>query len=178
MSQVVLKMHMSLDGFVGTPDGDVGWVFPDLEDETGAWEVELLRQAGVHVMGSALYHDMAAHWPTSDEIYAAPMNEIPKVVFSSSLVDPEWGEARVDAGPLAAGIARLREETEGTVLVHGGAGLARSLSAQGLVDAYHLMVHPVALGDGLPIFGERLDLELAGARSFPGGAVLLTYGRA
>jgi dihydrofolate reductase len=178
MADVVLKMHVSLDGFVGTPEGDVEWVFADLEEETGEWEVQLLRQAGVHVMGRSLYGDIAAHWPTSEEQYAAPMNEIPKVVFSSSLADPEWGETRVDSGPLGAGIAKLREETEGTVLVHGGAGLARSLSAKGLIDTYQLIVHPVALGDGLPIFGQRLDLALVGTRSFPGGAVLLTCRRA
>src|ERR1700754_3028022 len=152
MRQVVLKIHASADGFVATPDGDLDWVFGSRDDEMRDWEVELLRRAGVHVMGRVLYGDMAAHWPTSNEVYAAPMNETPKVVFSSSLEEAEWGPTRIDRGPLAEGIAALRQEGEGEILVHGGAALARSLAAEGLIDAWHLVVHPVALGEGLPIF--------------------------
>ena len=80
MRPLILKMELSLDGYCGTPDGDVGWIFRTFDDEFTRATVDLLGRAGVHVMGRVLYHDMAAHWPTSDEPFARPMNHIPKVV--------------------------------------------------------------------------------------------------
>jgi dihydrofolate reductase len=177
MRKVVLKMHMSVDGFVGTPDGDVGWIFGTFDDEMAEWEVSL-RKAGTHVMGRVLYGDMAAHWPHSDEPYAAPMNETPKVVFSSTLTETPWGETRIARGDVAEEVARLREEPGGPVLAHGGSRFAQSLSAARLVDEYQLVVHPQARGEGLPIFGAPLGLRLREARAFPAGAVLLSYERA
>jgi dihydrofolate reductase len=178
MRQVIYKTHISIDGFIGKPDGDVEWVFEHFDDEMGEWELELVGSAGVHAMGRNLYGDMAAHWPTSTEPFAAPMNEIPKVVFSRSLPEAEWGPTRVERGPLEPAIAALKAEEDGPILVHGGAGLARSLSRRGLIDIYHLIVHPVALGEGLPIFDTEVDLRLVETRSFPRGAVVLTYERA
>ena len=175
MRKVVLKMHVSLDGFVGAPDGSVDFMIDHRDDELEEWEVEFLWTAGVHAMGRNLYGDMARFWPTSDEPYAPPMNEIPKVVFSRSLEEAEWGPTRIDRRPLAEAIAALKEEPGEDVLVHGGAGLARSLNRAGLIDTYHLVVHPVALGEGLPIFDTHVPLRLTEARTFPKGAVLHTY---
>jgi hypothetical protein len=85
MRRLVLQTQMPLDGFVGRPDGDLGWTFVDFSDDFVEWEVERLSSARAHLMGSATYRDMAAYWPSSTEPYAAPMNAIPKVVFSTSL---------------------------------------------------------------------------------------------
>jgi dihydrofolate reductase len=81
LREVILKMSMSIDGFVGGPNGEIDWLFPTMDEEATAWTVENLREAGVHVMGSRTFRDMAAYWPTSMEPFAAPMNEIPKVYF-------------------------------------------------------------------------------------------------
>jgi dihydrofolate reductase len=89
-----------------------------------------------------------------------------------------WDEAYVASGDLATEIARLKSDNGKPIVAHGGAGFARSLVAHGLVDQYALLVHPVALGRGLPIF-----TELAAARSFklirsiafPGGSVAQVY---
>src|SRR5690242_2220397 len=80
-----LKMSVSLDGFVAGPGGEADWVFRSSggEDST-AWLLETLRGAGVHIMGSGSYYDMAAFWPYSDMPLAAPMNDIPKVIFARS----------------------------------------------------------------------------------------------
>ena len=121
MAKVVFKIHMSVDGFVGAPDGDIGGLMVHRDEEARDWQLELVRGAGVHVMGRVLYDHMAGFWPSSTDPFAAPMNEIPKVVFSATLSDPGWGPVRVDSGPLGAGIARLRRENEKPVLVHGGA---------------------------------------------------------
>jgi dihydrofolate reductase len=172
---LVLKIHMSVDGFVGKPDGDVDWVFTHFDDEMGEWEVSLLEGAGVHAMGRTLYHDMAGYWPTSTEPFAPPMNDKPKVVFSNTLRDPEWRGTTVMPGDIGESARRLKAEDGGYVLLHGGAGTARSLSRLGLIDEYVLIVHPIALGAGLPIFDAFTDLTLVGTRAFPKGAVAMTY---
>ncbi len=212
MRRVILKMSMSLDGFVGGPDGEVEWVFSSLDEEASAWTVETLWEAGVHVMGSRTFQDMIAWWPTSTEVYAPPMNEIPKAVFTRSGVLPlpslelttraledashvrgagaanartgpsilaSWTGARVFAD-LAEGVALLKQEPGKDILAHGGASFARSLISLDLVDEYRLLIHPIALGAGLPIFSglpRPADLRLSTARAFPAGAVALVYRR-
>jgi dihydrofolate reductase len=108
MRKVILKMHVSLDGFVARLDGDLDWFRDAFDDELTAWEVEGLWRAGVHIMGRASYHDMAAYWPNSTEPFAQPMNELPKVVFSKTLKETDWEGSRVADGDLAEEISRLR----------------------------------------------------------------------
>jgi len=82
---------MSLDGFVGGPNGELDWLFRTTDEAGTAWTVNIIRKAGLHIMGSKTFHDMAAWWPTSTEAFAAPMNEIPKAVFTKkgfSAADP------------------------------------------------------------------------------------------
>jgi dihydrofolate reductase len=81
MRQLVLKMSVSVDGFVSGPNGEVDWIFGTADGAT-EWLLETLWRAGLHAMGSRAFHDMAAFWPSSAAPLAAPMNEIPKVVFS------------------------------------------------------------------------------------------------
>jgi dihydrofolate reductase len=176
--KLILKMHTSIDGFVAAEDGDVQWLFEHFDDEVWDWEVEGLWQAGVHVMGRVAYDEMADHWPNSTEPAAPPMNEIPKVVFSKSLVAADWTDTRIERGDLADGITALKRERGKDVLAHGGAGFAQSLSREGLIDEYRLVVHPVALRAGLPLFSSPTNLELRAVHRFPAGAVALTYNRA
>ena len=82
MRELVLKMSISLDGFVSGPNGEIDWIFRTVGDDSTEWIVDTLRQAGVHAMGSRTYHDMAAFWPYSDTPFTRPMNDIPKIVFS------------------------------------------------------------------------------------------------
>lgn len=179
MKKIILKMHVSLDGHVRAADGDVmGWVFRTYDDELTAWEVDGLQRAGVHVMGRRLYQEMAAHWPTSTEPFAPAMNDLPKVVFSRTLTHADWGPTRIVGGDIAGELARMQAEPGGDILVHGGAALAQGLSARGLIDEYRLVLHPVALGGGLELFAEPMDLSLVDVRRFPAGAVALTYRRA
>lgn len=146
-----------------------------LTDDAVAWELDTLGQAGTHIMGRATYEAMAAHWPTSSEVFAAPMNEIPKVVFSRTLKNADWTDSRVADGDLATEIARLKQQSGKDIVAHGGAGFARSLSRSRLVDEYRLLVHPVVLGSGLPMFADPMDLRLISATAFRGGAIAQVY---
>jgi dihydrofolate reductase len=182
MRDVVLQMQVSLDGYVGLPDGDVEWALPNFDEEFTAWTVDSLWRSGVHIMGGETGKELAAYWPTATEErdlpFKAPMNDLPKVVFSKSIDHLDWHDTRIANGGLGEEIGRLKQEPGKDILVHGGARFARSLSGAGLIDRYQLMVHPVVLGSGLPLFPalpQPLTLELLEAKPFPSGIVLHVY---
>lgn len=204
MRELVLKMSMSLDGFVAGPDGNADWVF-GADPEAKAWAVATVGNASLHIMGSRTFQAMAPYWPTSNLPFAPPMNQIPKAVFSrqgpavlqaaqAHRDGPDtsrdaatgqlpagaesWAHAYVAGGELGEEIARLKAQDGKPILAHGGARFARSLIAQNLVDEYVLTVHPIALGQGLAIFADLpapRPLKLVHSRAFPGGAVALIY---
>jgi dihydrofolate reductase len=123
------------------------------------------------------------------------MNQIPKAVFSRQgpailktmsttaaaelqLGAESWAEAYVASGDLAEEIAKLKAQDGKPIIAHGGVSFARSLVAQGLVDQFALIVAPVALGEGLPLFSDLaapMPLKLMSSKAFPGGAVAQIY---
>jgi dihydrofolate reductase len=88
MRELIVKMSISVDGFVCGPNGEIDWLFRTQDPEAKAWTVESISHAGLHIMGSRTFQDMAAYWPFSTEVFAAPMNGIPKAVFTSKGVVP------------------------------------------------------------------------------------------
>jgi len=212
MRKLILRMQMSLDGYVAGPEGGVRWIFDSMDDGLIAWSVETVSQAGLHIMGSKTFNDMVSYWPTSDEPIAAPMNTIPKMVFSrtartsiaaagastkalddatgvraargrqavpSGIPGAEsWTDVPVRTGDLGQEIAELKQQPGGDILAHGGVSFAHSLVRTGLIDAYQLIVHPVALGAGRPLFtalGKPMRLRLLDAITFGSGAVAHIY---
>ena len=191
MRDLILKMSVSIDGFVASHDGDNGWMFGG-DEAAKAWSIETLWTAGLHIMGSRTFADMAGYWPTSTSPFAPPMNGIPKAVFSgrgtailpAASDEPgqagaeSWATAHVASGDLADEVAALKARDGAPIIAHGGAAFARALIARGLVDRFALLVHPVALGAGLTIFSDLsapLRLALVSSTAFPGGAVAQVY---
>jgi dihydrofolate reductase len=173
---VLLMMSVSVDGFVAGPHGHAG-AFPEPEP-LKRWKLDRIRRAGTHIMGRVTYEEMASHWPTSTDEYAALMNDIPKVVFSNTLERATWAKSSIERGDLAEGIANLRGQPGGEIIAWGGASFAQSLSRAGLVDEYALVIHPVAFGGGLPMFRDlpqAMRLELLEAHTFETGTVLHVY---
>jgi hypothetical protein len=81
MTQVVLQMGVTLDGFVAGTGGEGDWGLPAEHPDVRAWKIASLRQVGTHIMGRVTYEQMAQHWPNATDDYAAFMNKLPKVVF-------------------------------------------------------------------------------------------------
>lgn len=191
MRKLTMKMSISIDGFVGVPNGEADWIFKSSDETSRAWAVAQTWEAGLIIMGRKSFEAMAPYWPTTSGPFAAPMNEIPKAVFTQngfkgvdlppaeqSPAGASWAEARVFDGDLAEEIRRLKSEPGKPICAIGGAGFMQSLIATGLIDEYMLVTHPVVLGEGLPIFkgvAEPLDLKLIDVRAFPGGIVAHTY---
>jgi len=207
MRELILGMSVSLDGFVSGPDGEAKWIFSGDQEAIG-WKVKNMWNASLHIMGSRSFKHMASIFPTATTVFAPPMNQIPKAVFSkqgpavlkaaaaikavrgaqpqagdaqTGQLQPgaeSWAEAYVASGDLADEIAKLKAEDGKPIFAHGGAAFARSLIAQNLVDEYVLLVYPIALGRGVPIFSDLpapRPLELVSSRTFPLGAVAQIY---
>lgn len=203
-------MSVSADGFVGGPNGEIDWLLKTLDESATVWIQDTLWQAGIHIMGSRTFHDMAAYWPTSSEPLAAPMNEIPKVVFSrKGFVEPTTAELTTNAlkdavqfksdqefnpvisnhastwtnvpianGNLADEILRLKQQDGKYILAHGGASFARDLVKHRLIDEYRLLIHPVFLGKGLPLFStlqNPLNLTLESSTVLKSGIIANIY---
>jgi dihydrofolate reductase len=172
--KVILKMVMSLDGFVTSPDGTHEWMFEYFGDDSGEWNRRALDEAGVHAMGRRSYEIMGPHWTASEGPIATAMNTKPKAVFSRTLETADWGPVEI-FGDVSAGIAELKaRDDEGTVLAHGGPDFAKSLTASGLVDEYQLTTVPIAIGAGHSPFAdleEHLKLEVVEEQRFKSGAL-------
>jgi dihydrofolate reductase len=180
MRKLLLSMGVSLDGLVARPGrhGAGGWGLPPEDPALKQRKLGWMRDIGLHLMGRNTYEEMAEFWPTSDDAYAAPMNEIPKVVFSRTLERAGWADSRIARGDLAKEIAMLKREQGKDMVAWGGARFAQSLSRLGLVDEYRLILQPVALGQGLPLFKDLtapLRLELVEAQTYDTGAALHIY---
>jgi dihydrofolate reductase len=173
--KVVLKMVMSLDGFVTSPDGTHEWMFEWFGGDSGEWNLRALEEAGVHAMGRRSYEIMGPHWAASEGPIATAMNEKPKAVFSRTLKEATWGPAEIFGEDLGAAIAELKaRDDEGTILVHGGPDFAKSLTRLGLVDEYQLTTVPIAIGAGLSPFAdleEHLKLDVVDEQRFQSGAL-------
>ena len=99
--RVILKMVMSLDGFVTSTDGTHEWMFEWFGDDSGEWNRRALQEAGVHAMGRRSYEIMGPHWAASEGPIATAMNEKPKAVFSIPWRRRNGGQSRSSAGTWA-----------------------------------------------------------------------------
>ena len=180
MRKLILSMMLSLDGLVARPGrhGAGGWGLPPGDPALKERKLAWFHDIGLHLMGRATYQEMAEFWPASNDAYAAPMNDIPKVVFSQTLERADWPESRIVRGDLGAEITVLKREPGKDMIAWGGAAFAQSLNRLGLVDEYRLILQPVALGEGLPLFKDLkapLRLELVDTTTYSTGATLNIY---
>lgn len=183
MGKLTYGMNISVDGYIADRNGDIGWSDPDAELHQ-YWN-DQVRNTAVSLYGRKLYELMAAHWPTADEApdvspveaeYARLWRAMPKVVFSNTLGSVGWN-SRLERGDVVDFATKLKADTDGVIDV-AGATLAAPLVRAGLVDEFHMVVAPAAVGGGLPFFpalDSWISLELTENRTFPSGAVLLRY---
>ena len=186
MGRIVVTEFVSLDGVMEDPGGSErfkhgGWSFKIDTGEGMTFKVEETMASDALLLGRVTYEGFAEAWPTRDGEFADRFNSMPKHVVSSTLERAEWNNSDVLEGDLEAGVARLKEQYEGDVVVHGSATLVQALIERDLVDELRLMVFPVVLGSGKRLFGETSDakrLQLSDTRTVGDGVVILTYGRA
>ncbi len=184
MGRIVVSEFVSLDGVMEAPGGGEGykhggWTFAiDRGPEGDAFKLEEVRAADALLLGRVTYEGFAAAWPSMEGEFAEKFNGMPKYVVSSTLDDPSWNNTTVLAGDVAPAVARLRGEFAGELLVNGSARLVQALIEHELVDELRLMVFPVLLGTGKPLFGEtseKRSLRLTKSQAVGDGIAILTY---
>jgi dihydrofolate reductase len=174
---VVLSMSISADGYIARPNGELDWIFPNIDADLRGWILDSLREMDTHLIGRVNYLEQAQYWPTADDEMADIINAVEKVVFSRTLDQVDWHNSRLADGDVADVVTELKQREGKGIWVAGGASLAQTLSGLGLIDVYRLIVHPVALGSGLRLFADPVDLKLVSSRSFATGVVANVYER-
>ena len=173
MGKLVVTEFVSVDGVFEDPGGAEdyehgGWTFEyDRGDDGNKFKLDELMDAEVQLLGRVTYEGFAAAWPSREGEFADKLNNDPKYVVSTTLTDPEWQNTTVINGDVPAEIAKLKNDTNGVILVAGSGTLVRTLLENDLVDEVRLMVFPTVLGRGKRLFPDgidRLKLKLTDSR--------------
>jgi dihydrofolate reductase len=184
VGRIVVTEFVSLDGVVEAPGGGEdfkygGWSFEvDRGEEGNQFKLDETLSSEVLLLGRVTYEGFAAAWPPRDGEFADKFNSMPKYVVSSTLEDPEWNNTTVLKGDVAEEAAKLRQELDGNIVVHGSPQLVQTLLDHDLVDEFRLMVFPVVLGAGKRLFGETSDkktLRLVDSKVVGDGVSILIY---
>jgi dihydrofolate reductase len=186
MRKILYWVHQSVDGFIEGPNGEFDW--PALGPELSAYSRALNDRVDTFLYGRRVWDMMSAFWPHAESMstdehdlqFAPVWRATPKIVFSRTLEKADWN-TRVIGENLAEELTALKQQPGKDMLLTGGSNLPTTLTRLGLIDEYHIVVHPVVLGGGKPLFQElkdRINLQLVESRTFDSRTVLLRYQRA
>jgi len=185
MRKIFLFMMVSLDGYFEGPDHDLSWHHVDAEFNDFAQAQ--MKEADTILFGRRTYQLMESFWPSKDGLEADPevahlMNETSKVVVSSSLETVTetkiWKHVRLINANVEDEITKLKNEKGADIILLASSNLCVSLLEWGLLDEVRIMINPIVIGKGTPLFQgikEKISLELVKERTFGNGNVLLTY---
>ena len=172
---------ISLDGFFEGPDQDINW--HNVDEEFNEFAIEQTSAVGALLFGRVTYQLMESYWPTADALKNDPaiagiMNSVPKLVFTRTLEKAEWNNTRIVKENIEQEILNLKKQPGKDLAVFGSANLLSALVQMDLVDEHRVMVNPVLLGNGNPLFKSmeaRVNLRLLKSRTFKSGNILLYY---
>src|SRR5215211_5858585 len=184
VGRIVVTEFVSLDGVMEAPGGGEdfkhgGWSFEINRGDAGdKFKLDETLSSEALLLGRVTYEGFAAAWPSRDGEFADKFNSMPKYVVSSTLEEPEWNNSTVLKGDVAEEVAKLKQEQDGEIVVHGSPRLVQTLLEHDLVDELRLMVFPVVLGIGKRLFGETSDkkpLRLIDSKVVGDGVVILIF---
>jgi dihydrofolate reductase len=185
MRSITVSMWITLDGFIAGRNSKMNWVRAD--EANDAYESELISSADTLSLGRATYESSAGSWPhvpdkptasENETAYARRLNAMRMIVFSTTLPRVEWKKSTHVREVLRDDILRLKRQLGGSMVVYGSASSVQALTNLGLNDEYQLLVHPVGLGGGKPLFdpiSERVNLTLIWTRPRQCSVVELYY---
>lgn len=185
MRKIVLFLHQSLDGYCATAEGGLSWVpynqgFEEYADR-------IVKTVGSPMYGRVTYELMKSYWPgqlndpeaSSHTVeHATWLEGVEKIVFSTTLINPDWNNAKIISGNVEEEIKKLKEQPGKDLVIFGSPTLARTLMKMNLIDEFKLTISPVILGGGLTFvrsIEERVNLELLSSEQIEGGIVGLHY---
>jgi dihydrofolate reductase len=181
MRKVTVFNFITLNGFFKGPNEDISW--HKHGDEESAFAAEGSKSGSALLFGRVTFQMMEGYWPTPMAKQSSPevaegMNASEKIVFSKTLKSTNWKNSRIVRDNPIDEVKRLKKEKGNDLTVLGSGSIVTQLAENNLIDTYMLMVDPVVLGEGTPIFHgikRQPDLKLIDTRKFKSGVVLLTY---
>jgi dihydrofolate reductase len=188
MGKIVISENVSLDGVVQDPTGDEGfrhggWFGQIGDKDREAWakvEFDEALRAKALLLGRRSDAWFASRWSSRSGEWADRLNNLPKYVVSSTLVDAAWNNSTVLKDDVVNKVSKLKQELDGEIVVYASLQLVHTLMEHDLVDELRLMVYPVVLGDGQRLFGETSDkkpMHLVDSRIVGDGLAYLIYER-
>ncbi len=181
MAQLTSFTFLTLNGFYKGPGNDISW--HQHGGEEAQFSVDSLKGHNTLIFGRKTYQLMASFWPTPMAAQAFPevadgMNKASKIVFSKTLKKVNWENTRILRGNLVNAVKKLKSTSTSDLTILGSGQLVTQLAAARLIDKFIIMIDPVALGKGTPLFQgiyKKLDLKLTSTQTFKSGILLLTY---
>ena len=181
MRKLSVFNFITLNGMYKGDDNDISWHRHG--EEEAQFSADSLQVDNILLFGRVTYEMMASWWPTPMAAEAYPevaslMNSAKKIVFSNIIEEPKWNNTRVISGNIVEQVRQLKQQPGRDMTVLGSGSIVSQFAEAGLVDEYQIMIDPVVLGTGTPIFNGIkgcLALELIGHRVFKSGVVLLSY---
>jgi dihydrofolate reductase len=187
MRKLLVTMWVTLDGFIAGPNGEMDWVTRLYDAEMGQYEDAVVSAADTLLLGRVTYESFAGSWPNvpdnpivseGEREYARKLNAMRKVVFSKSLDSVDWNNSTLANEIVPEEIEKLKQEPGRDMIIYGSASVVQELTNLGLIDEYQILVHPVVLGSGKPLFSgihDTVNLNLMEAKQLPSGVTLLRY---
>ncbi|HEY4023836.1 MAG TPA: dihydrofolate reductase family protein [Pseudonocardiaceae bacterium] len=187
MRKLVAFEHVTVDGFASSGQGmGFEWTFRSYSDDLAAYGQEHIQaDFDTVVYGRETYLGMYGFWgnqPTEassahERAHAEWVNAVDKVVCSTTLESADWNNTRLVRGDLAEEFGRLKDQPGGTIAIYASPKLVHSFIELTLIDEFRLIVHPVVIGSGTPLFHDKsaLNLDLVESKPFESGAVYLRY---
>ena len=181
MRKIIVFENVTLDGFMAGPKGELDWAIRD--DEVTQYSKEGQASTDMFLFGRVTYEMMASFWPTpagkaANPVFAEFLNNTPKIVFSTTLQTADWQNTEVSNELNKDEILKLKQQHGKNMMIFGSGTIVEQLTNLGLIDEYQLMVNPVILGKGKPLFKDikdRINLKLVKTKTFNNGIVLLQY---
>ncbi|MFF3573479.1 dihydrofolate reductase family protein [Nocardia jiangxiensis] len=186
MRKLVAFEHLTLDGFASSGQGTgFEWTHRAYSAELAEYAAHIQADFDTAVYGRETYLGMYGYWANQPNEESSPqerahaewVNAVDKIVCSTTLESAEWNNTRLITGHLAEEFSQLKAESGDTIAIYASPKLVHSFLDLGVIDEFRLVVHPVVIGSGTPLFPDKtaLDLELIESKSFESGAVYLRY---
>jgi dihydrofolate reductase len=182
MRKLIVFNLMSLDGYFVDKNGEMSWAHSK-DTEFNTFAENNAKDGGVLLFGRITYELMAGYWPTpiaikNDPLVAERMNNLPKIVFSRTMVKAAWNNTKLVKTDAAKEIRKMKQESGIDMVMMGSGSIVSKLAQEGLVDEYQFVMVPVILGKGRTMFEglkDKLKMKLTKNRIFNNGNILLCY---
>ena len=185
--KIIVSMRVTLDGFIAGLNEEMDWMEEYFDEALADYESKLQKTVDTTLFGRVTYQGFESYWPkvAVDPAspqgmveYAQQLNAMRKIVFSKTLAHAEWNNSVLVHEIVPEEITKMKQEPGRDIVIYGSASIVQTLTNLGLIDRYQLLVFPILLGSGKPLFQDilhQVKLSLVSTKTHPSGVVVLSY---